>query len=173
MKKWYVLHSKPNKEDFVLQQLLTHSVDAYCPFIKVDPVNPRSRNVRPYFPGYLFVSANLDVTGVSILKWIPGTLGLIDFGDELASIPDDLLQAIRSHVDQLNGEDRIKNAKFVAGNSVMIRTGPLSGHQGIFDSYLSGLDRVRILLQVLQDERMKIDLPRVQIEHINIHQEYC
>jgi len=170
MKKWYVLQSKPNKEEFVLQQVLTHGVNAYCPFIRVDPVNPRSRNVRPYFPGYLFVDANLDVIGASVLKWIPGTLGLVDFDGEFAAVSDDLLQAIRCHVDRLNGEEGIANANFLAGDTVMIRTGPLTGHQGIFDSYLSGLERVRVLLQVLQDGQMKIDLPRAQIEHINIRQ---
>src|SRR3972149_2499713 len=102
MIKWYILHSKPNKEEFVLQQLGIHNIDVYYPYIRVQPVNPRSRKTRPYFPGYLFVNADLDTVGTTVLKWIPGAIGLVDFGGELASVPDDLLQTIRQHVDRIN-----------------------------------------------------------------------
>jgi hypothetical protein len=45
-------------------------------------------------PGYLFASADLDLAGTSVLKWISGAIGLVDFGRELASVPDDLFQVI-------------------------------------------------------------------------------
>src|SRR5262245_2855392 len=105
MIKWYVLHSKPNKEEFILQQLSMHNIDAYYPYIKAQPVNLRSRKVRPYFPGYLFVKANLNTIGTSILKWLPGAIGLVEFGGELAYLSDDFVSALRYRVDQVNLTD--------------------------------------------------------------------
>src|SRR3972149_4650587 len=100
---WYVMHSKPNKEELLYEQLCIRTIDAYYPRIKVQPVNPRARKRIPYFPGYLFIRTDLDVIGLSTFKWTPGGLGLIDFGSEPASVSDEILQAIRQKVDQVNG----------------------------------------------------------------------
>jgi hypothetical protein len=44
---WYVLHSKPRKEEFLLDQLRANRFEAYCPFVRVTTVNPRARKIRP------------------------------------------------------------------------------------------------------------------------------
>ncbi|MCA9935314.1 MAG: transcription termination/antitermination NusG family protein, partial [Anaerolineales bacterium] len=74
---WYVLRTKPKKELFVYQQLLAREVALYFPSMRVKPVNPRAAKVRPFFPGYLFVQADLDVDGYNAFNWLPGTVGLI------------------------------------------------------------------------------------------------
>jgi len=170
MIKWYILHSKPNKEEFVLQQLSIHNIDVYYPYIRVQPVNPRSRKTRPYFPGYLFVNADLDTVGTTVLKWIPGAIGLVDFGGELASVPDDLLQTIRQLVDRINSTNSETLGIFMPGDQLIIRSGPFAGYQAIFDSYLPGHERVRVLLQMLKDRQIKIELPRARLEQVNIPQ---
>ena len=55
---WYVMQSKPNKEELLYEQLRTRDIDAYYPCIKVQPVNPRARKLKPYFPGYLFIKVD-------------------------------------------------------------------------------------------------------------------
>src|SRR5512145_25294 len=99
---WYVLRSKPNKEDFFCDQLLAHRFEVYHPRIPVRTVNPRARKVRPYFPGYLFVRIDLELTTASLLHWMPGSAGLICFDAEPASVPDCLLNAIRQRVEQIS-----------------------------------------------------------------------
>jgi len=91
MSSWYILQSKPNKEEFVLQQLNIRHITAYHPYIKVEPVTLRSWKTKPYFPGYLFINADLGLIGTSGLKWIPGTLSLVAFGNEFASAQEDVL----------------------------------------------------------------------------------
>lgn len=168
MIKWYILHSKPHKEDFVLQQLRIHNINAYYPCLKVQPVNPRARKIKPYFPGYLFVNANWDILGISTLQWIPGVIGLVDFGGELASVPDEYMQAIRRHVDQINSTNSKPHTIFLSGDKLIIHSGPFAGFQAIFDSYLPGQERVRVLLQMLKDRQIKIELSGALVEHINI-----
>lgn len=167
---WYVIHSKPNKEEFLYDQLCTRNIDAYYPSINVNPVNPRARKRMPYFPGYLFVSANLNAIGSTTLRWMPGAIGLVDFGGEPASIPDELLQRIRHIVDRLNsiGKDRI--SKFKHGDRVTIQSGPFAGYHAIFDSRLPGYERVRVLMQMLRDRQIGVELSVGQIKHLEKRQ---
>ena len=52
--QWYALQSKPMKESLLYEQLKLRAIECYYPFIRVQPVNPRARKVRAYFPGYVF-----------------------------------------------------------------------------------------------------------------------
>jgi len=167
---WYVMHSKPNKEELLYEQLRIREIDAYYPRIKVQPVNPRARKRKPYFPGYLFIRADLDVLGASTLKWMPGALGLVDFGSEPASVPEELLQAIRQKVEQVDVLDGKQAEKFIRGEGVTIQSGPFVGYRAIFDSRLPGHERVRVLLQLLSDRLIGVELSAKQIKHLEHHQ---
>jgi hypothetical protein len=57
---WYVIRSKPNKEDFLANQLSAYSIKAFYPSIRVKPVNSRARKIKAFFPTYLFVDVDLD-----------------------------------------------------------------------------------------------------------------
>jgi transcription antitermination factor NusG len=170
MIQWYVLHSKPNKEDFVVQQLSINNIDAYYPYLKVQPANPRSRKTKPYLPGYLFVNADLDTVGTSLLKWIPGAIGLVDFGGVLASVPDQLVQAIRFYLERMNNANNKPQEKYLPGDKVVIQSGLFAGFQAIFDAYLPGHERVRVLLKALHDRQLKIELSEAWVDQIDIYQ---
>ena len=166
---WYVMHSKPNKEELLYEQLSVRNIDAYYPRIKVQPVNPRARTRKPYFPGYLFIKADLDALGPSALRWMPGALGLVDFGSYPASVPDELLQAIRKKVEHINALDENQAEGFRTGEVVTIQTGPFAGYHAIFDSRLPGHERVRVLLQMLSDRQVGVELFAGQIRHLEQH----
>ena len=61
--EWYVLRSKPNREELLLDQLLIRKMETYSPLIRVKPVNPRSRHIRAYFPGYFFAISGGPIAG--------------------------------------------------------------------------------------------------------------
>ena len=105
--QWYAIRSKPNKENFLAQQLESSGIDAFFPYIRVTPVNPRSRKIRPYFPNYLFVHVDLEMVQVSTLRWMPGASGIVSFGGEPASVPDFLIVAVQKQVDLLNASSLI------------------------------------------------------------------
>ena len=166
---WYVMHSKPNKEDLLYEQLRVRNIDAYYPRIKVQPVNPRARRRKPYFPGYLFVKADIDALGASTLRWMPGAIGLVGFGSYPASVPEELLLAIRKKVEQINALDENQAEEFRAGEEVTIQTGPFAGYHAIFDSRLPGHERVRVLLQMLSERHVGVELFAGQIRHHEQH----
>lgn len=164
---WYALRTKPRKEEIVWKQARDQGVDVFYPRLRVTPVNPRSRKIRPYFPGYLFVQTDLEATGLSTFQWMPHAIGLVSFGGEPALVPDHLVYAIRQRVEEIasaGGElfDGLKQ-----GDTVRISYGPFEGYEAIFDTRLPGNERVRVLLAFINSARkVPVELEASQIQKI-------
>jgi transcriptional antiterminator RfaH len=166
MEQWYVLQTKPQKEKMLYEQLRLREIEAYYPSIRVKPVNPRSRKLQSYFPGYLFAHVDLDLVGISALQWVPGAIGLVNFGGEPASIPESILQTIRFKLEKsIAGEAYFFNG-LKQGDTVSINEGPFSGYKAIFDTRLSGTQRVQVLLEILRDRQLRVELPAKYIGRI-------
>ena len=162
---WYALRSKPRKEDVVWKQLQLQGFETYFPRLKVHRVNPRSRKVVPYFPGYLFINVDLDQIGLSIFQWMPHTVGLVSFGGEPAIVPDNLIYSIRKRVDEINNAGGELFDGLTPGDSVIISDGPFRGYEAVFDARLPGSERVRVLLELLSNQRrVPIEMSADQIE---------
>ena len=161
--QWYALQSEPMKESLLYEQLSLRGVECYYPHIRVQPVNPRSRRVRAYFPGYIFGHLDLEQTGPSTIQWIPGAIGIVSFDGTPSSVPDSLINAIRRHVDEINAAGGENLAGLKPGETVVIRDGPFEGYEAILDARLPGSERVRVLLKLLQAQIMNVELPASQI----------
>jgi len=163
---WYAMRSKPNKEDFLARQCEALGVEVFYPRIRVRTVNPRARKVRPYFPGYLFVHADLERVSASSLHWVPGASGLVSFDGLPAAVPDSLIHAIQKRVSEVNASDKaLSSLKGLnKGDLVTIQEGPFAGHEAIFDMSLSGAERVRVLLKLISNRQLRLDLSADQIE---------
>ncbi|BAJ63976.1 transcription termination/antitermination protein NusG [Anaerolinea thermophila] len=157
-KKWYAIQSKPNKEQALCEQFQSRGIEVFYPQIRVNPVNPRARKIRPYFPGYLFVHVDLDEVGLSVIRWIPFARGVVSFSNEPASVPDNLIEAIRRRVDEVNraGGELLETLK--PGEPVLIQEGPFAGYEAIFDVRLSGKERVRVLIQLLSQRYIPVEM---------------
>lgn len=156
--QWFVMHSHPHKEDLLWEQILTRNIRGYYPRYRVKPVNPRSKKIRPYFPGYLFVFTDLQQLGETVLQHMPYGTGLVKFGGEPAVVPEGLIAGIQRHLEQLardkaGGVEEIKN-----GDSVKVTSGPFNGYEGLFDIHISGTKRVRILLSLLDHRLLPVEL---------------
>ena len=162
MKEWYVLRTKPHKETAVYRLLQSYEVTVFYPTIQVEPVNPRASRVRPYFPGYMFVRADLEQIGRNTLEWLPGSQGLVSFGDEPASVPEQLIQSVKERSAEWARRQKQKPV-LRSGDKVRIVDGPLAGYEAIFDMELSGRQRVQVLLAYLHNRPKAIKLDRSSI----------
>ena len=99
---WYVIRSKPRKEEALWRQVKSKDIEVYFPRLRVNPVNPRSRKLVPYFPGYMFVQVDLEEIGLSTLQWMPYSIGLVSFGGEPAAVQEHLIHEIRKRVDKIS-----------------------------------------------------------------------
>ena len=161
---WYVLHSKPRKEDFLLDQLRLSGFESYCPFLRVSTVNPRARKIRPYFPGYVFLQVDLGKNKASSLHWMPGATGFVSFDGIPARVPDGLIPILRQRVDEINASGGELFHDLKQGDRVRIVEGPFAGYEAMFDARLPGTERVRVLLNLLQQRRqLPVELEAGQI----------
>lgn len=160
---WYVIRSKPNKEEFLAGQLSAYGIQVFFPRIRVKTVNPRARKVKPYFPSYLFVHVDLETVSTSTLHWMPGAINLVAFDGQPASVPDSLISAIERQVDHINtSQEKLVNG-LKPGDAVVIHEGPFAGYEAIFDGRLPGRERVRVLLTFLQKRHLPVELRENQI----------
>ena len=160
---WYVIQSHPNKEQLLFKQIELLGFEVFYPKIKVKPVNPRSRKIRPYFPGYMFIKIDPEKIETSTIKWMPHSKGIVAFGGEPSIVPESLIHALKQKVG--DSEDSVIEIKdeFNRGTPISIEFGPFEGYEGIFDTKLEGSDRVRILLKMLINQYVPVEL---EISHI-------
>ena len=155
---WYALNSHPNKEDFLSRQVESNGFEVFFPRIRVNPVNPRARKIRAYFPGYLFVHADIEEVGISVFNWMPYSKRIISFGGEPSIVPDALIQAIMKKIDKINHAGGEIFDDLNHGDDVSITYGPFEGYKAIFDSRIDGAERVRVLLKMLSDHYVPVEL---------------
>jgi transcription antitermination factor NusG len=167
--QWYALRSKPNREEALWREAGARGFDVYYPMQRVHPVNPRSRRIKPYFPGYLFVQTDIGEIGTSTFAWMPYSNGIVEFGAEPAAVPEGLVNAIRRRVDEINDAGGEVFDGLQRGEIVTIQGGPFAGSQAIFDARASGTDRVRVLLRLLSRQEIPLELSAGQIQRKNRH----
>lgn len=156
---WYVLRGKPNREEYLARELESRDIEYYYPRLRANPVNPRARRFKPYFPGYLFIRVDLEKAKTSALERIPGAANLVSFGGEFAYVPENIIHAIQRKVDEVNAAGGEVAATYHPGDRVTIEHGPFAGFTAIFDASLPGSERVRVLLQMLERRDLPVEMP--------------
>lgn len=160
---WYVLRSKPHKEDALWRHAVSQGYELFYPRIPAQTINPRARKLVPYFPGYMFVRVAIEHVGVSAFQWMPYAHGLIAFDNQPASVPDALIDAIGARVAAINAAGGELFLDLQRGDVVKVTSGPLAGYEAIFDARLNGGARVRVLLTLLNEQRVPMVLSDQQI----------
>lgn len=161
---WYVLRSKPHKEGALNRYAVQQGHHVFYPRIPVNPVNPRARKERPYFPGYLFVQTDLETQGRSAFHWMPFSQGLVRVGDEPARVPLSVVVGLQRRIAEIWQEGGLEMVGLERGDRVLITAGAFEGYQGIFDHRLEGRQRVRVLLRMLSDRYVPAEVDLGTIE---------
>ena len=146
---WYVVQSKPHKENQLYAYFQSQGLEVFYPTITVQPVNPRSSKIRPYFPRYMFAHVDLDEVGLSALSWVPGAIGIVQFDGYAAPVSDGVITELKRRLVRIEKAGGIQFDGLKPGDPVRITHGPLAGYEAIFDLRLSGQDRVQVLLDML------------------------
>ena len=145
--RWYALRCKSNMEFIVNDQLNSKRISNYLPVYAVKPINPRSREEKPYFPGYLFVNDNPD-----------NLYGLVHFDGIPAFIPTNIIEAVHRQVSQRNFDFRRERSGLRAGEEVLVEDESLGQLEGVFEKCVNGKERVAVLLKIMQGSMMRVEL---------------
>lgn len=155
MQSWYALFTKPRREHQVGEILSEKGLETYVPTIRV---RQRRRIVeKPFFPRYMFVRLNFQEVGLSDVQWTPGLTSIVSFGGGPTPVPEAIIERLKAELERLNREGTF--SPFQPGDRVRIISGPMRDFEAVFDTHLSGSDRVRILVEFLRNvRRVEIDV---------------
>jgi transcription antitermination factor NusG len=131
--------------------LKTRGIETYLPMWRTPGKTAATRKPAPFFPGYLFAHADLEVVGRWALQYAPGVRTLVCIADEPAWLDASVFTVIEKRMRQMEHQVVDANgARLEPGDPVRILTGPLQGLEAVFDCRLSSSDRVRILVNFIQ-----------------------
>jgi transcriptional antiterminator RfaH len=143
---WYVVYSKPHKEEQAQFHLRMKGLDVFFPRLDLVRVAEKRKRIIPLFPNYLFVRIHLP-TEFHYVTWSPGVKRLVSFGDRPIPLDDDVVNFLKQQTDD---EGLIKaRSQLRPGQEVEIRGGPFDGLIAIIQDPPDTKGRVRILLKLL------------------------
>ena len=157
---WHVLRSKPHQEDSLYRFVTSEGYRIFYPQIPANPVNPRARKIKSYFPGYMFVHACLADIGQNAFQYLPFSIGLVWLGGEPAVVADTVVHTLQTRIAEIWDAGGLTYTDLEPGQRVIIQEGVFEGYEGIFNAYTSGNDRVHILLKMLNDRFVPMEIAR-------------
>jgi transcription elongation factor/antiterminator RfaH len=148
MNLWYVIQTKPKKEEEATSYLSTKGVEIFSPLIESFTTrNGRmSKELKALFPGYIFGKFDLE-QNYPLVRWGKGVKCVLGFGGYPTPISEEVVGVIKERTDS-QGVVRVKQ-HFNPNDVVRIKTGPLKDLLGIFERWVSDNERVRILLNLI------------------------
>ena len=139
MKKWYVLNTKPKKENQVESLLLAGGFTVYNPKFIQD------NRVFSFFPGYEFILFDYPEQ-YRLVKYTRGVKKITGYMEGPVAIEEKVIQSIRMR--EINGFVELDKygEEPEVGDEIRVMEGPLKGLRGIFKKELTQNDRVLILM---------------------------
>jgi transcriptional antiterminator RfaH len=148
MNLWYVIQTKPKKEEEASSYLLPKGVEIFHPLM--ESFAPRNggivKELKPLFPGYIFGKFDLD-KDFTLVRWGRGVKKILGFGDYPTPVSEEVIALIKQRAD-IHGIVK-KTCHFEPHDLVRIKSGHLKDLLGVFDRWVSDSERVRILMNLI------------------------
>jgi len=164
--RWYCARTQVKREHLAARHLRQlEGVEVFCPRLRYRKATARGRIwwVEPLFPGYLL--ARFELEGLKRqVSHSPGISGLVSFGQEVPSIPDEFVQSLKheilEHHEPEDDEETITTSPLIEiGDEVELADGPLRGMSGEVIQVAPAEERVKVLLEFLgQKQVVDLDL---------------
>lgn len=140
MLNWFVINTKPKKENQVERLMVEAGFEIYCPKYLTE-----KHRIKPFFPGYAFLKFSYPEQ-FKLVKYTRGIKKIV--GNDLGPIPlpEETITHIKSK--EHNGFILLERCydQPEVGDKIEVTNGPLKGLKGIFKKELSDRERVMILL---------------------------
>ena len=155
-RSWYVVYSKPRQETFAQFHLQQRGVEVFVPKLSLPKYVTRPSRIVPLFPSYLFV--RIDPTQeYHRVRWAPGVRRFVSSN----GVPTPLEDAVVTFlVERADSEGTVQaRADLRVGEMVEIAHGPFDGLIGIIQQPPDAKGRIKVLMQLLNQQRVKVDVP--------------
>jgi len=148
MENWYVIQTKPKKEEEATSYLSTKGVEIFSPLLESFTTRNAkiTEGLKPLFPGYIFGKFDLE-QNYPLVRWARGVKCVLGFGGYPIPISGEVIEVIKQRTD---GRGIVKKIRHFEPNDVVrVTSGPLKDLLGIFERWISDSERVRILLNLI------------------------
>lgn len=146
--QWYAIHCKyltERRTAAALRELL--GLETYLPELKR---YERGRaSYMPFFPGYLFVAADLREISPSRINAAPGVIRLLTFGERPQALAEEIIVHIHQRLTELNAQGGLPSHNYQPGDVVRFKKGALNGLEAVFTGPMRPSERVHVLLDFL------------------------
>jgi len=155
---WYLVRTKSSKERWVNDQLAAILPEVFLPMLeaRIPRWGRMAWSITPLFPGYLFARFDLQQRYFDV-KYMPGVQGIVSAGNDPLAVPLVVIDEIRRR--GTNGVVKIEEMAYDSGQRLRVVEGPFRGFEAIFERYLSGAERVAILLSAIEATGLRVVLP--------------
>lgn len=152
---WFVIYTKPQREDEVVKRLKDAGIKAFCPKIRARRFLNRRilEREEPFFPCYIFAEFELK-SFFHMIKYTRGVKYIL-FKDMPRELNPLVINTIVERMDE-KGFVKVGEEKFTSGERVVIKHGPFKDFLGVFERRLNRKERVILLLEAL-NARIEID----------------
>jgi len=148
MNLWYVIQTKPNREEQVHSFLSLKGVEMFGPRVETFALaNGKGRQeLKSLFPTYLFGKFDIE-QDYPLVRWARGVRRILSFGGNPTPVSEEIVELIKGRTDA-DGIVR-RRLSLLPNDVVRINVGPLKDLVGLFERWVSDRERVRILLNVI------------------------
>jgi len=159
--RWFLVQFKPNSHNIASRNLKRQGFETFLPLQEITrrQDNRFIAELRPLFPGYLFIRLNPDSSPWRKVNSTYGVNRIVSFRDAPTPVPDALVAALLARSDT-NG--RIITASDLAkGGEVRVIGGPFAEFVGTIET-IDGEKRVWLLLDFMgQTTRIQVDVHQI------------
>jgi len=153
--QWYVVYSKPHKEECAQFYLRLKGIDVFFPQLLLPESIKRRKRIIPLFPSYLFVKIQVS-TQFQFVQWSPWVKRLVCVDGVPIPLDEDVVAFLMQQATPAGIIPARSN--LMAGQEVRITGGPLQGLIGIIQNPPDARGRVNLLLNLL-NRQVKVAVP--------------
>jgi transcription antitermination factor NusG len=152
---WYVVYSKPQKEEFAQFHLRLRAVESFFPRLLLPKFSRKRKRIVPLFPNYFFVHIDVETQYYHVL-WSPGVKCFVSFNDTPLPLDDGIAEYLMR---QANREGIIMaRSDLKVGQEVRVCGGSFEGLIGLLLEAPDAKGRVKVLMSLLSRD-IKVELP--------------
>ena len=154
-KEWYVVYTKPHKEDSAQFHLRLKGLEVFFPRLLLPQSFRKRKQIVPLFPNYLFVRIQLSEE-YQFVVWSPGIRRFVSFNDAPAAMDEVVVKYLMQQANAAGVIAARSNLK--VGQEVRISGGPFDGLAGIIQEPPDARGRVTVLMELLS-RRIQVEVP--------------
>ena len=163
MKQWHLVQFKPNSHRLAVWNLQRQGFETFLPLQEITSIKASrfTVNLRPLFPGYMFVGVELNATPWAAINSTIGVSRLVSFSNNYKSLPLNLISSLMLRCDE---EGKLLPLKTLnAGDSVEVLNGPFVNFVATVEK-IDAQQRVWVLVEFMgRGTRMKVQPEQLKL----------